>query len=152
MIQAATPAAAPTLAERASVAAESARAHTAVIGTSQPNVSATATPDASEASSPRTVFSPNTARARTSSTIRSLTARLQDSSQASSMPGPYAYAMPAAATPGATNATTGKPVSRVARIPAARTTAVATIQPSHSDGVVTSARARPGDRSTHRAD
>src|SRR4029450_10044877 len=56
--------------------------------------------------------------------------------------------MPAAATPGATRATYGVPVPRVARIPATSTTAVAVIHPISSDGVVTSARATPGERSS----
>ena len=47
-----------------------------------------AAPDAAEAASPSAAFRPNTASARTSSTIRSLTAMLRDSSQAGSMPGP----------------------------------------------------------------
>src|SRR4029434_3436585 len=59
--------------------------------------------------------------------------------------------MPAAATAGATRATYGVPVPRVARIPATSTTAVATIHPTSSDGAVTSARARPGERSTRPA-
>src|SRR4051812_3806610 len=88
--QPATPAATPTCAERVSVATARASAHTAVIGISQPYVTAVAVPDAADAPTPRAAFSPNTARARTSSTIRSLTAMLHDSSQAGSMPGPYA--------------------------------------------------------------
>ena len=86
--QPARPAAHATFGDRVSVAAASASAQTAVIGTSQPKVTAAAAPDAAEAASPRTAFSPNTASARTSSTIRSLTAMLWDSSQAGSMPGP----------------------------------------------------------------
>ena len=86
--QPARPAATPTFADRVTVAAASASAHTAVIGTSQPKVTAAAAPDAAEAASPSAAFSANTASARTSSTIRSLTAMLCDSSQAGSMPGP----------------------------------------------------------------
>ena len=86
--QPAEPAATPTFGDRVTVAAASASAQTAVIGTSQPNVTAAAAPDAAEAASPSAAFRPNTASARTSSTIRSLTAMLWDSSQAGSMPGP----------------------------------------------------------------
>ena len=87
--QPAMPAATPTFADRDSVAAASASAHTAVIGTSQPNVTAAAAaPEAAEAARPTAAFSPNTASARTSSTIRSLTAMVCDSSQAGSIPGP----------------------------------------------------------------
>src|SRR5215475_2414226 len=95
--QAATPAAAPVFADRATLATASAKAQTAVIGISQPKVTAAAVPspgpdaetaEAAEAASPSTAFTANTASARTRSTIRSLTAMLQDSSQAGSMPGP----------------------------------------------------------------
>src|SRR6516162_3677669 len=82
------PAATPTFGDLVTVAAASASAQTAVIGTSQPNVTAAAAPDAAEAASPSTAFRPNTASARTSSTIRSLIAMLWDSSQAGSIPGP----------------------------------------------------------------
>ena len=88
MAQPLRPAATPTFADRDSVAAARASAHVAVIGISQPNVTAAAAPDAAAAASPSTAFRPNTASARTSSTIRSLTAMLRDSSQAGSMPGP----------------------------------------------------------------
>ena len=88
MTQPPRPAATPTLADRDSVAAARASAHIAVIGTSQPNVTAAAAPDAAAAASPSTAFSANTVSARTSSTIRSLTAMLRDSSQAGSIPGP----------------------------------------------------------------
>src|SRR5580700_10443066 len=86
--QPAEPAATPTFGDRVTVAVARARAQTAVIGTSQPNVTAAAAPDAAEAASPSAAFMANTASARTSSTIRSLTAMLWDSSQAGSMPGP----------------------------------------------------------------
>src|SRR5207244_3979320 len=86
--QPARPAATPTFAERLTVAVASASVQTAAIGTSQPNVNAAAVPDAAEAASPSAAFSPNTANARTSSTIRSLTAIDAASSQAGSMPGP----------------------------------------------------------------
>src|SRR5580704_9433334 len=81
--QAATPAAAPALADRATVATASAKAQTAVIGISQPKVTAAAAPDAetAEAARPRMAFTANTASARARSTIRSLIAMLQDSSQ-----------------------------------------------------------------------
>src|ERR1051326_7047273 len=82
------PAAAPLFGDRVAVAPASASAQPAVIGTSQPNVTAAAAPDAAEAASPSTAFRPNTARVRTSSTIRSLTAVLWDSSQAGSTAGP----------------------------------------------------------------
>ena len=59
--------------------------------------------------------------------------------------------MPAAATAGASRATNGVPVPSVANTPAASTTALAMTQPSSSDGVVTSARARPGERSARAA-
>ena len=88
MTQPASPAATPTLAERASVAAARASAQTAVIGTSQPKVTPAALPTTAEAASPSAASRPNTASARTSSTIRSLTAMLHESSQAGSMPGP----------------------------------------------------------------
>ena len=92
MTQPARPAATPTLADRARVAAASASPQIAVIGISQPNVTAAAAPepdsDTAEAASPSAAFSPNTASARTSSTIRSLTAMLRVSSQAGSIPGP----------------------------------------------------------------
>src|ERR1700728_4608334 len=90
--QPATPTVTPTFADRASVAAASASAQTAVIGISQPKVTAaavgtTAAPTAA-AASPSAALTANTASARASSTIRSLTAMLCDSSQAGSMPGP----------------------------------------------------------------
>ena len=88
MTQPPRPAVTPTLADCARVAAARASAHTAVIGISQPNVTAAAAPDAAAAASPSTAFRPNTASARTSSTIRSLTAMLRDNSQAGSIPGP----------------------------------------------------------------
>src|SRR5579875_1858664 len=53
--------------------------------------------------------------------------------------------MPAPATAGANRATYGVPVPRVAAAPAPSTTTVAITQPSSSDGVVTSARARPAE-------
>src|SRR5580692_1659204 len=59
--------------------------------------------------------------------------------------------MPAAATAGASSATTGWPVPMVAMAPAARTTTLAISQGSSSDGVVTKARARPGERSSRPA-
>ena len=61
MAQPPRPAATPTLADRDSVAAARASAHTAVIGISQPNVTAAAAPDAAAAASPSTAFRPNTA-------------------------------------------------------------------------------------------
>ena len=88
IVQPATPAATPAFGDPTTVAAARASAHTAVIGTSQPKVSAAALPDATEAASPSTAFTANTASARTSSTIRSLTAMLRHSSHAGSMPGP----------------------------------------------------------------
>src|SRR5262249_19056101 len=86
--QAARPAATPAFGERVTVAAASARADTAVIGSSQPKVTAAAAPDAAEAASPRAAFNANTTTTRTSSTIRWLTVMLCDSSQAGSIPGP----------------------------------------------------------------
>ena len=59
--------------------------------------------------------------------------------------------MPAAASAGASSATTGTPVLEVAAAPAPSTTTLAMIQPSSSDGVVTSARASPGERSSQLA-
>ena len=90
MAQPAIPAATPTFAERATVAAAKASADTVVMGTSQPKVTDAARPDAAEAASPKAALTKKTATARTSSTIRSLTAMLHDSSQAGSIPGPYA--------------------------------------------------------------
>jgi len=81
--QAATPAPAPTKADLAATGAAS--APTPGIGSSQPNVSAAAAPDAKLASSPSTAFSPNTAITWVSSTIRSGTAQLDDSSHAGSI-------------------------------------------------------------------
>src|SRR5580658_4733123 len=89
MTQPARPAAAPVAADLVTVATARASAHTAVIGTSQPKVTAAAWPETADATRPSTAFSANTASARTSSTIRSLIAMLADSSQAGSMPGPY---------------------------------------------------------------
>src|SRR5580704_17445995 len=86
--QPARPAPTPVLADRATVATASVRQHSAVIGTSQPNVMPTARADAAEAARPSPASRPNTASARTSSTMRSLTAKLRDSSHAGSMPGP----------------------------------------------------------------
>ncbi len=88
MAQPDSPAATPTFAEPLSVAAASASAQTAAIGTSQPNVTVAAVPDATEAARPSTALRPNTTDARTSSTIRSLTAIDPASSQAGSTPGP----------------------------------------------------------------
>ena len=94
MSQAATPAPAPTLADRAATATARASAQIAVIGMSQANVSWAAWADAvvpmvaALAASPSTAFTANTVTALVSSTIRSLTAQLQDSSQAGSTPGP----------------------------------------------------------------
>ena len=78
------------MADLAATATARASAQAAVIGSSQPNVSARPrlVPDAALAISPSAAFTANTATARASSTIRSLTAMLQDSSQAGSMPGP----------------------------------------------------------------
>ncbi len=59
--------------------------------------------------------------------------------------------MPAAATAGASSSTNGVPVATVASNPAPSTTTVAMTHPSSSDGVVTSARARPGERSSRPA-
>src|SRR6201993_5980 len=79
--QAVPPAAAPALADLATVATASAKAQTAVIGISQPKVTAAAVPapgpvtettETTEAASPSTAFTANTASARTRSTIRSL--------------------------------------------------------------------------------
>ena len=50
--------------------------------------------------------------------------------------------MPAAATAGAIRPTHGLPVPRVNPTPASSTITVAITQPSNSDGVITSARAR----------
>src|SRR5215475_7965068 len=88
--QHASPAATPTLADRASVAAANASADIAVIGTSHSNVIPSASPETLDARRPSTLSTTNTASARTSSTMRSLIAMLCDSSQAGSMPGPYA--------------------------------------------------------------
>jgi hypothetical protein len=86
--QPASPLATPTLAERARVATAKANADTAVIGTSQLNVSPEAVPDAREAHTPRAASTANTASARTNKTIRLLTAMLADNSHAGSTPGP----------------------------------------------------------------
>src|SRR5436190_24135371 len=91
--QAATPAVAPAFADRATVATASAKAQTAVIGMSQPKVTAAAAleterAETAEAASPSTAFTANTANARPRSTIRSLTAMPQDRSQAGSLAGP----------------------------------------------------------------
>src|ERR1700734_4146173 len=59
--------------------------------------------------------------------------------------------MPAPATPGASSATSGSPVPRVATAPTASTATLAISQGSSSDGVVSSALARPGDRSSRPA-
>src|SRR5580704_7237067 len=59
--------------------------------------------------------------------------------------------MPAAATAGASSVTSGLPVPMVATVPAVRTATLAISQGSSSDGVVTRARARPGERSSRRA-
>src|ERR1700689_433786 len=109
MHQAASPAATPTFADRVTVATASASIDTAVIGTSHPKVTPTAAPESADATIPSTASRANTASARTSSTIRSLTAVLHDSSHAGSIPGPYAYAIPAPASAGATSATSGSP-------------------------------------------
>jgi hypothetical protein len=85
--QLAEPTATPRSRDRDAVAAVAPARRPAVIGTSQPNVTAAAAP-AAEATSPSAAFRPNTASARTSSTIRSLTAMLRDIPQAGSMPGP----------------------------------------------------------------
>ena len=149
--QAAIPAPAPTSADRTATATASASAQTAVIGISQPNVSAVAAPDAALASSPSTAFTANTATTRVSRTIRSGSAQLADSSQAGSSPGPYAKATPVAATAGASSQTSGWPCPRLTSAPTPNTTTVEISQGSSSDGVVTRARARPGERSSHAA-
>ena len=59
--------------------------------------------------------------------------------------------MPVAASAGASSPTYGVPVASVAAAPAARTATEAMTQPSSSDGVVTSARASPGERSSRPA-
>ena len=84
----ATPAPAPTLADLTVTVTASASAQTAVIGSSQPNVSAAAAPETVLASSPSAASTANTAKPRPNSTIRSGTAQLSDSSHAGSLPGP----------------------------------------------------------------
>src|SRR6202046_4481459 len=94
MIQAATPAPTPTLADLAATATASVSAQTAAIGMSQPKVTGAASADArvprvtTLAAKPSTALTVNTATARVSSTSRSLIGIEQDSSQAGSTPGP----------------------------------------------------------------
>ena len=93
-IHAATPAQAPTAADLTATATARVSVQTAVIGISQPKVScavcvpAVVPSVAALAAMPSTAFTANTATALVSSTSRSLTAQLQASSQAGSMPGP----------------------------------------------------------------
>src|SRR5262245_44122338 len=83
--------------------------------------------------------------------MRSLTAMLQDSSQAGSIPGPYVYAIPAPATAGANSATSGWPDPTVAAAPTPSTTTVEISHATNSDGVVSNARAKPGERNNRAA-
>src|ERR1700742_757398 len=59
--------------------------------------------------------------------------------------------MPTAATPGAISQTSGCPGPTLTSAPTANTTTVEISQGSSSDGVVTRARARPGERSSQAA-
>src|SRR5262245_23612761 len=133
----------PTFADRDKVAAASASAETAVSGSSQPSVSPSASPATNEATSPSSASVPHTATQRTSKIIRSEIGIVRPNSKVGSTPGPYAYATPIPARAGASSATHGVSVLVVAITPAPSTTALARIQESTSDGVVTNARANP---------
>src|SRR4051794_9890676 len=148
MVQPVTAAATPRFAERVSLAAAKASAETAVMGASQPNARPAAALEAAAAAAASAVLTANTASARTSKTIPSPTAMLRASSEAGSTPGPYAYAMPAPARAGAKSATSGWSVLAVATAPAASTTVLAISHGTSNDGVVSNARANPGERST----
>ena len=59
--------------------------------------------------------------------------------------------MPTAAMPGASSQTSDCPPAKLMRPPTAKTTAVEISHGSISDGVVSRARARPGERSSRAA-